>query len=268
MRKFGINVDCLHLSFEYELNTLKLIKDAGFNGVFTCTYTTPEVQKLKTRADELGLEFYFLHAPWKNINSMWIDGDDYLEIYNKIKTTIDSANVCGIKIVILHGSSTYNPPKFNSLGFARFDELVYYAKEKGVKIAFENLRTDFTLYEILEHYKNEDYVGFCYDCGHEFCFTGGKSLYLPNLADKTIATHIHDNFGKDFIGKNKEEDLHYLPFDGTLDFNTVMKDIKSVNKNVPLTLEINYNSKKDYSKLSPAKFIEIAYERMQKINNL
>ena len=164
-RKLGINIDCL-VGVE-EIDALDLVKAAGFETFFTNSYTNDIVAPLKKKADALGLTFEFIHAPYRNINELWVDGTGYLEVMEYMKESIDSAADNGIGMVITHVSSGWNPPPVNDLGLSRYDELVRYAKERGVILAFENLRLLGNLACLVDRYEKEDNVFYCFDCGHE-----------------------------------------------------------------------------------------------------
>ena len=73
-------------------------------------------------------------------------------------------------------------------------------------------------------------MGFCWDCGHEGCFTPGRR-YMPLFGDRLICTHIQDNEGI------YNKDTHLIPFDGALDFGYVAEALRSAPE-VPLTLEL------------------------------
>ena len=69
-RKLGINALCLVETTE--LDALPLIKAAGFESIFIMAYQAEEVKSIKEKADELGLEIAFIHAPFERINEMWL----------------------------------------------------------------------------------------------------------------------------------------------------------------------------------------------------
>ncbi len=248
-----------------ETETLKIIKDVGFDSFFTNQYSLNNVKELKTMADKLGLEFTSIHAPFKGINDIWKDGEDYKFIYNGLIKTIDSASEFNVPTIVMHVSSTWRPPKICDLGFNRLDEIVDYSIKKGVKIAFENLRVKEYLDMVMARYKTVKSVGFCYDFGHESCFDGSKNLYLPKYGERLIATHIHDNVGRTIIDDTIHDDKHYLPLDGNIDYKTIFDNLKTIGYNGPLTLEVVNDAKSSYKELTPQEFVFLAYERLNKI---
>ena len=102
---------------------------------------------------------------------MWLEGDAYLEVYNGMIDAIDAAAACNVPIVILHVSSGWDTPEINDLGLSRYDAIVDYAEKKGVIAAFENLRKTGNVAYFVDRYENRDCVKFCYDNGHEHCYT-------------------------------------------------------------------------------------------------
>lgn len=263
-RRFGINANCLvGIS---EKDALKLIKAAGFDSVFLCAYHNDEVAEIKNEADALGLETEFIHAPFSGINTIWQEGMGYLTIFEQMKETIDSAANNGIKKVITHVSSGWDAPAVCDLGLARFDELVLYARERGVTLAFENLRMVGNLACLVDRYANMDNVRFCYDCGHENCYTN-PVRWLDIFQDKVTCTHIHDNPGRPLDNRVDDFDWHDLPFDGTFDYVRMMRDLDKYGYEGILTLEVT-QYKPAYEKWTAEEFLKECYERIRKISEM
>jgi sugar phosphate isomerase/epimerase len=262
-RKLSITTDCI--KGESPLDTLDRIKKAGFDMVFISTPSIDLSCEIKKKADALGLETEFIHAPFKNINTMWANDNSKPEILDGMKHTVDMAQKAGIPVVVVHASSTYTPPEICDAGLRRFDELVDYAKKKGIILAFENLRKIGNITYLVDRYENRDNVRFCYDAGHEHGCTRFVS-FADIFRDRIICTHIHDNFG---YTPDSDPDLHLLPFDGNIDYKKMMKKLKEYSYSGPITLEV-FNSSGDgrYSKLSPDEFIKTAYKRALKISKM
>lgn len=263
-RKFGINANCL--KGYSELDSLELIKKAGFDSVFIIAYKNDEVAAVKQRADELGLVVEFIHAPFDGINNMWLPGVGYLDIFEKMKESIDSAASNGIEGVVVHVSSGWQAPAVNDLGFARYDELVIHAKEKGVKLVFENLRVTGNLACLVDRYEKLPHVMFCYDVGHEHCYT--KTVrWMDIFTTRLFCTHIHDNPGRPFEDKVNDFDWHQLPFDGTCDYAHMMSDLDKYGYAGRLTLEVT-QYKPEYEHWTAEEFLATCYERIEKISKM
>ncbi len=261
-RKVGILVGCLGNEIPLE-KQLELMKEAGFETFFSGLYAPDTTARLKEKADELGLLYETIHAPFSGINNMWIPGLEYLTVYNGIKRSIDQAAVCGIPAIVLHVSSGWYPPGISDLGLQRYDELVFYAAEKGVTVAFENLRCVGNLAYFADRYEKLDNVRFCYDLGHEHCYTATVQ-WMDVFCHKLICTHIHDNYGRT-DGKNNDPDIHLLPFEGNVDYQRCIDKMDEYGYTGPLTLEVGNTRHKE---LSPEEFLKTCYQRVQRINAL
>lgn len=258
-RKLGILAECV--IGEDVCLTLERIANAGFETIFSNAVNIKAVEKVKNKADELNLETEFLHVPFANINSMWIPGESYKTIYNGMTETIDSAAACGINTIIAHVSSGWRPPEICDLGLKRYDDLVEYAEKKRVTVAFENLRKVGNISYFADRYESCDYVRFCYDCGHEHCYT--ETVCFPDIfRDKMICTHIHDNYGRN-REVTREPDLHLMPFDGNVDYSKMMRKLDEYGYTGSLMLEI---STAPYPDKSPEEFISQAYACIKKIS--
>lgn len=260
-RKLGINSECISgVSSE---DTLNLIRDAGFDCYFTDKYHLSDAEPVYNRGLSLGLECEFIHAPFKEINSMWYKTDEHPNVYIRAAETIDTAAALQIPTVIIHTTSGWNPPEINDKGLHRFDLLVERAAKRGVTLAFENLRKVGIVSYMLDRYRNFNNVSFCYDVGHEFCYTNGVD-WIGIAKRKINCTHIHDNLGQT---ENPEihDDMHLLPFDGKIDYENMIKRLDAYSYYGSLMLEVFNNSKEEYAKMSAEEFIGTAYERLKKI---
>lgn len=259
-RKLGIMAGCL--PGVAEIDALEKIKAAGFEMTFAAAYDVKTVCDMKEKCEQLGLSLEFLHAPFRGINDFWRSGLAYRTLRDNMKASIDSAAAADVPVVVIHGSSGWFPPPLCDIGFARFDDMVEYAMDKGVKIAFENVRKLGNITVLLERYKKIPNVGFCYDCGHEHCYTETVH-FLDIYGARTLCTHIHDNTGRDKEDPMKDADSHLMPFDGDIDYADMMARMKKFGYNGSLTLEIGKEG--EYLEKSDEEFLAIAYERIAKI---
>ena len=117
-----------------------------------------------------------------------------------------------------------------------------------IKVAFENTRFKEHLKYVLTNIK-EDNVGICFDSGHYHTYFN-DNFEFEDYKDKIFAVHLHDN--------DKTDDLHLLPFDGTIDWKTVAQKLKESNYNGPVTLELCYRY--DYLNLSLDDFYKKGFE--------
>lgn len=261
-RKLGIIASCINGCSEIE--NLQKIKDNGFECFFSSEKNTgmEYVATLKNQAVKLGLDYEFIHGPFNGINEMWTSIEEPA-IFGAFKSAIDAASNANVKSVVAHVSSSFNPPQISELGLSRFDALVEHAQKKGVILAFENLRRLGNFAYLMDRYEDNRHVKYCYDCGHEHCFTV-RVPFLPIYGNRLICTHLHDNYGQDKTVSNGG-DAHLLPFDGNINFLEVMRGLEKVQYQGSLMLEVSNDL---YVDLSADDFLKRAYERAKKLSEL
>lgn len=230
---------------------IPMSKEAGFDGFFVGQEAADfedQVGNLRAMADREGLEIETIHSTIPGCYDLWNQGEkgeDYLAV---LKNNIDNCKKFSVPVLVVHIQVKEAGVNELALGIRRLETIVAYAKEQGVKIAFENINEPEFLFAVMEHFQ-DSHVGFCYDCGHEACHTPGVE-YLPVLGNRLFCTHIHDNDG--------EGDLHQLPFDGKLDFDRICRQLREVNYQGNITLELSYT--KDYQGvISKEEFLKRAY---------
>jgi len=263
-RKLGINAHAL-IGLT-ALEALEPIKAAGFECFFDSMRTLEEMNEIKEKAVKLGIEYEFIHAPFDGINKLLKPGMEYLDIYLRLKKCIDLAAAIDVRTIILHVSSGWNPPELSDIGFSRFDSLVEYAYTKDVTVAFENLRMIGNIAYLADRYEKTPNVRFCYDIGHEHCYTKYVDM-MDIFRERTIATHIHDNYGR---GDEKigSPDIHLLPFDGNIDYEKVMRKLDRYNYSGSLMLEVMQSSSEEYKLMSTEEFLATCYDRIKRISLL
>ena len=265
-RKLGIVCDCVKALDP--VDTLDLLKDVGFDCFFSDKYDIKSVSALKNKAEKIGLDYQFIHSPYSPVNEMWTEGDGYLETVNLTKESIDSASSCSVEGVIMHVSSGWEPPKMCTRGFERFDIVVEHAVKRNVLLAFENLRRPEYLEALLDRYKDVKTVVFCYDCGHEHCFSPEINI-MQNFGKRIKYTHFHDNFGKGYFEGNN--DIHLLPFDGNKDFQAVIDSLDDFNYTGSIMLE-TFDAPHGHggyeNPLKGEAFVKEAFKRAKKLNEL
>ncbi len=233
--------------------SIKSIKDAGFNNVFIQWYAkdSERNQEQLEYIRKLGLKVIFAHLDYLDMNSIWEKGDRGDSLVEDYKAYIKTCEENNIQLVVMHLTISSSAPAFNELGLSRIRRLVSYAKELGVKIAFENTRINGYLEYVLGNISDEN-VGVCYDSGH--CHAHFKDEFdFEFFKDRIFAVHLHDNHG---LG-----DEHLIPFDGTIDWDWTIKGLKRSSYDGPVTLECVYDNK--YLEISPLTFFENAHKAGQ-----
>ena len=267
MRKLGCVADTA-FGNTIEQNML-LVKKAGFDCTFFSWRPDIDTESLMNKANSLELEVETFHSPFGSVNSIWeegTEGDAYVEV---LRRCIKSAGHYGVPCVVMHTTSGNFPPKTSAIGLMRYKKLVIEAEKQNVKLAFENLEFIRHLELVLDYFKGSKNVGFCYDVGHEHCYSPGIR-YMHVFGDRLFCTHIHDNLG---LAPSKDvdyrDDLHKIPFDGNIDYERVCRDIRESKFSGSLMLEIaNYKPHFFYNDITPEQYYQKAYTAAVKLRSL
>ena len=116
----------------------------------------------------------------------------------------------------------------------------------GVGLAFENIFDQFHLRRFgmraLElkqfiDYCNDPLIQACWDVGHGNLTMDEQAAGIRVLGDHIKALHIHDNNGKD--------DLHAMPFTGTVQWEKVMNALYESGCKADLVLETGFSGMPD-----------------------
>lgn len=253
---------------------IAMVAKIGFEAVSLALSNGADIPNLAQTARDCGLTVQSLHAPILKAAAMW-DPDDTVGIPAR-EELLTALNICAennISIMVAHVWIGFNYTfDANKLYFANYDAVVAKAKELGIRIAFENTEGEEYLYALMERYKNESHVGFCWDSGHEMCYNRSKPL-LKNFGDRLLMTHLNDNLGiRDFGGKmTSRDDLHLLPYDGIGDWDeyiALLKDAKPIDI---INFEVGLSSKRErhendaYAQMPLVNYFTEAYNRACRI---
>lgn len=239
--------------------TINSIKKVGFKKVFVQWYDeewTISQEKQIELCKELGFDIIFAHLGYQNINSIWqegVEGDNLVERY---KIDIKNCSRYNIPMVVMHLTSKKVAPMYNEIGLNRIRKITEYAKELGMKVAFENTKIKGYLEYVLSNIKDEN-VGICFDAGHYHVHFDDE-FDFEFFKDRIFAVHLHDN--------DKSDDLHLLPFDGTINWKFVLKKLQECNYTGPITIELCYRY--DYLNMSLDEFYKIGYDRGVKLSKI
>lgn len=248
MQKIGINLHAIKGFSDEEY--IEKIASLGFNSIFTSTYDLERHIKIAEYCQKYGVSYEFIHAPFDNINDIWFDGTKGENVLSELIRCVDICSNIGVKTIIVHLSSGEKAPAPYDIGRERFYRLVKYAANKNVLVAFENQRKIYNIAWALETFC-EKVSGFCWDVGHENCFTPGRE-YMPLFGNRIICTHIHDNSGV------YNRDDHLIPFDGNINFYNVADTLVKNKFNGTLMLEVFCENSNKYEGYTPEKFLQRA----------
>ncbi len=222
---------------------IRLFHAAGFDGFFTMwDEHLPTYRKV---ADELGMFYQSVHAPFTRAAHMWGTGEDAAQAVRELLRCVDDCAAVGAPLLVVHpyiGFETGEVP--TAAGVENFRRIVEEGQRRQVQIAFENVEGEEFLAALMDAFATCDNVGFCWDAGHELCYNRGKDM-LALYGDRLIATHLNDNAGVSrYDGKIFwTDDLHLLPFDGITDWRGVVDRLNAHGYTGPLTFELNTLSK-------------------------
>lgn len=231
--------------------TINSINNAGFRNVFVQWYDEKwdygqeeQVQLCK----KLGFNIIFAHLGYQNINSIWEEGIEGDKLIQRYQEDIKNCKKNGISMVVMHLTSKKEAPMYSEIGLNRIRKITQYAKELNIKVAFENTKIKGYLEYVLENIKDEN-VGICFDSGHYHVHFDDE-FNFEFFKDRIFAVHLHDN--------DKSDDLHLLPFDGTIDWKQVIIKLKECNYNGPITMELCYRY--DYLNMPLDDFYKKGYD--------
>lgn len=265
---------CLGTSGQFGISVeeqIRLFKKTGFEGFFSGWDN--DLKKYRKVADEEGLIFQSVHAPFGNAAKMWNDDENAKQAIDELVRCVRDCAEVNVPILIVHpfiGFEKNNVP--TQEGIENFGIVVEEAKRDNVKIAFENVEGEEYLKALMDAFATYENVGFCWDTGHEQCYNRGKDM-LSLYGDRLIATHINDNLGvSDFDGKIFwTDDLHLLPFDGIIDWKRAVERLNNCGYNDILTFELNKFGKPNrhendkYAKMTIEEYIAECYIRACKV---
>lgn len=200
----------------------------------------------KDLAKEAGIEIFQTHGPWR-----WPPRDSSKEErderFAKMEKSIWGNSILDCKYFIIHPIMPFGDNQepdtkaFQDINYEFFGRLVEVAKSHDVVICLENMPMPALSLarpsEILEFVKNinSDYMQVCLDTGHCAVVkeSVGEAVRLTGKYLKTL--HIHDN--------NGQSDLHWLPYNGVIDWPDFKKAIKEIDYQGCMSIETNVSKK-------------------------
>lgn len=222
-----------------EEQQLDLIKAVGFDGYFPCWYEGLDLKALVAYGDSLGLRLQSVHAPFGKVDSLWYPNEHTETVMNRLLACFRDSAAAGAPIVVIHPFITFTRNEATEEGIKNYRVLVDAARELGIKLAIENVEGEAYLDALMEAFKDEPHVGFCWDTGHEMCYNRHRDL-LASYGNRLFCTHLNDNLGiKSRDGAiTFHDDLHMLPFDGIADWQGIADRLNRCGYDGPLTFEL------------------------------
>ena len=248
----------LFVSRRLTSEVLGQIAEAGFEAleIFATRshfdYTAKqEVQAMAGVLSQHRLSLASLHAPTSRDLSSNREGGTPLSIcevervrrieaMDELKRVIDVAEDLPYSRLILHmgGPRETADPRKRDAAFSSLEHLVLHAHHAGVTIAVENTTSEMGDPAYLRAFVDETRLTglrFNFDIGHAYLADGPENERIEKafspFRELVVSAHVHDNHG--------EKDEHLPPYDGTIDWESAVKTLKSApDANLPLTLEL------------------------------
>lgn len=156
-----------------------------------------------------------------------------VESMDEIKRVIEVAERLPFRFLVLHLASpedAYDLRKVDA-AFTSLEHLHLFAKERGVEILLENSTGEMSSPERLAEFVQYTRLKLrvCFDTGHAH-LSGGVSRALEILKPLVAAAHLNDN--------KQDADTHLAPFEGSIDWPAVMKDLRSIGGALSGVLEL------------------------------
>ncbi|MEO5922704.1 MAG: sugar phosphate isomerase/epimerase family protein [Bryobacteraceae bacterium] len=158
-----------------------------------------------------------------------------LPMVDEIKRTLEIAESFPFRYLVQHlgvPGEEFDEFKVDA-AFSALEELMLFARHRGVEILLENIPNGLSSAERLLTFLNLTHLNLnvCFDIGHAHMNEGVEEAYKL-LKPRIRSTHLHDNNGTD--------DLHLFPLKnegGTIDWKAAMKLLRSAPNQYPLLLE-------------------------------
>ena len=255
---------------------IDIVAKAGFDAISPEWKKGVDLKVITDHARSLGLEIQSLHAPFVKSADMWSSDEERSgAAKEELLSALRDCAALNIPVMVTHVwigfDYTVTPTED---GFKNYGELVKAASELNVKIAFENTEGEEFLFALMDHFKGNEAVGFCWDSGHEMCYNHSADL-LSKYGDVLLITHLNDNLGiKRFDGKTDwTDDLHLLPYDGIADWSYNVERLKGSRPLEFLNFELGLKSKPNrhendvYTNMPLEIYFAEAYKRACRIAN-
>ena len=200
-------------------------------------------KQLKETAEKNGIYFNQAHAPFPSI-FFSEDEEKAAFRHERLVRSIKAASAVGAKQIVVHPIAcpkNVDQKKFN-LDF--YNNLMPLCKEYKIKIALENMWgsnaagtrcvANVCSYgrDLGAYFDELDsrYFSVCLDIGHPGLIGQTPESAIYELGSRIHALHVHDN--------DDVEDMHTIPFQGVIDWDSVMKALADVGYSGDFTYEV------------------------------
>ncbi|MGM9637422.1 MAG: sugar phosphate isomerase/epimerase family protein [Eubacteriales bacterium] len=247
---------------------IRLFHETGFDAFFTGWKRDDDLKKYRRLADELGMIYQSVHAPFGRSADMWKGGEAAENAVRELTDCLYAVAGAEVPIMVAHAFIGFKDHSPTDAGVESYGKVLKTAEHLGVKLALENTEGEEYLDYLMKNLPDSPNLGYCWDSGHEMCYNRGRDL-LADYGDRLICTHLNDNLGiRDYGGEiTWIDDLHLLPFDGIADWKYNTDRLNRAGYDGILTFELVRGSKPGrhendkYGKMTVEEYIAEAYAR-------
>lgn len=259
-----------YINFNYKYKSTvyyraSVIKEVGFDGVFVYSQYEPESYMATILNSELEIET--LHLPYKlvkngicldskMVNNLWLTGITATDYIESLIKEIKMASKYNIKKVVMHITGGDNPPPISEIGIDRIKKLLEICEKDKISLCLENTRRLDYIQKVFEAI-DSTHLKFCFDSGHANCMTKNIDNFPWEIfKNKLCCLHLNDNDGL--------KDLHAIPYEGNINWTSLISKIFAIEPNIDLTLEVRANENQ-ISSLSEMMFLRKCFDSLNRI---
>ncbi len=175
-----------------------------------------------------------------------MDKDLSCRHFRDMVRSLEMCSILGTDKCVVHAIEAPEGENYFDFNLGFFGELEKYARKFGVKILVENsimppkhpgeqypsfFKTPKEMSDFIKKI-NSPFVKTVVDVGHANCLGVDPAEYIRSLDNQTLlALHLHDNYGHDW---------HNSPFDGKIDWDSVLKALADIDYQGDMNLELEY----------------------------
>ena len=202
---------------------------------------------------QTGLIAHTVHFPQEQTAAFWREDEAGDRLTDQAVQAVREIGERGIAHMVIHTTRRLDTPEPGPIGARRFARIAEAGEKYGVNIAVENtrfLRYNRYLFQKIDSPR----LRFCYDCGHNHCFTPDEDA-LELFGDRLVTTHLHDNHGV--------RDEHLLIGEGNIDLPALF--LRLIRMGVDqFNLESRYVPRPDQEAWTMEEYLEKAYDRLRR----
>ena len=131
---------CLATSGSFGLSTeaqIRLFQRIGFDGFFTDWTPQADIALYRRLADELGMLYQSIHAPFTNAALMWKPREAAQPAIDELLACLEDCANYGVPLMVVHAFIGFEDHTPTACGVENFRIVVERARALGVSVAFE-----------------------------------------------------------------------------------------------------------------------------------